>query len=147
MSGLLVGVDGSASSERALRWALEEGEARSVPVTVLIVRSYDPIPLIVPGDVYVPSTQDELKASRTLAEELLAKAVADLGHAPAVDVHVEARSGHPAATLLEASQSADHVVVGSRGAGGFGRLLLGSVSSQLVHHARCPVTVVPSQRD
>jgi len=145
MSGMLVGVDGSAPSSAALRWALDEAEARSMPLTVLIVRAYDPVPMLMTGPVYVPSTQDELAASLKLAQDQLAKVSADRGHEPTVPVEVKARSGHPAATLIEWSEDSAQVVVGSRGSGGFGRLLLGSVSSQVVHHAHCPVTVVPTR--
>lgn len=49
----------------------------------------------------------------------------------------------PASELLEAAKDADLLVIGSRGSGGFGRLMLGSVSTQLVHHASCPVVVIP----
>jgi nucleotide-binding universal stress UspA family protein len=59
---------------------------------------------------------------------------------------VRAVSGVPAEELVKASRDSDLVVVGSRGGGGFARLLMGSVSSQVVHHAACPVTVVPANR-
>jgi hypothetical protein len=52
----------------------------------------------------------------------------------------------PAKILIDASENADLMVVGSRGGGGFGALFLGSVSSQVVHHAKCPVVVVPTGR-
>jgi nucleotide-binding universal stress UspA family protein len=55
-------------------------------------------------------------------------------------------TGDVAEELVKASQSADMLVVGSRGGGGFARLLMGSVSSQVVHHALCPVVVIPGAR-
>jgi len=59
---------------------------------------------------------------------------------------VTALSGFPAQALVEASKDSDLLVVGSRGGGGFGHLVLGSVSQQVVHHASCPVVVVPTGR-
>ena len=59
-------------------------------------------------------------------------------------VTVRAVTGLPAEELLNAAADADMIVVGSRGAGGFKRLLLGSVSTQVTHHAHCPVVVIPA---
>jgi nucleotide-binding universal stress UspA family protein len=61
---------------------------------------------------------------------------------PAVNVETAVIEGLPAQVLVDMSADADLLVVGSRGRGGFSELLLGSVSQQCVHHARCPVTVV-----
>lgn len=63
---------------------------------------------------------------------------------PEVDVQGELIEGRPASALLEAAGDADLLIVGSRGRGGFTGLLLGSVSAQCVHHAPCPVVVVPA---
>ena len=60
-------------------------------------------------------------------------------------VTVRAVTGLPAEALLEAAADADMLVVGSRGAGGFKRLLMGSVSLQVTHHAHCPVVVIPAE--
>ena len=60
-------------------------------------------------------------------------------------VTVKAVTGLAAEALLQAAQDADMVVVGSRGAGGFKRLLMGSVSTQVTQHARCPVVVIPDK--
>ena len=57
-------------------------------------------------------------------------------------ITVSVGTGDVAEELVRASQDADMLVVGSRGGGGFARLLMGSVSSQVVHHASCPVVVI-----
>ena len=56
---------------------------------------------------------------------------------------VQALLGQPAEQLIEAAKDADQLVLGRRGLGGFSRLMLGSVTSQVVHHATCPVTIIP----
>jgi nucleotide-binding universal stress UspA family protein len=71
------------------------------------------------------------------------KAVSQVGDPGPASVTVRAVSGLPAHELVGASADADLVVVGSRGGGGFSRLLLGSVTNQVVAHATCPVVVIP----
>jgi nucleotide-binding universal stress UspA family protein len=60
------------------------------------------------------------------------------------EITVTVVTGDPAEELVRASHDADLIVVGSRGSGGFGRLLLGSVGSQLTNHATCPVVIIPA---
>jgi len=62
------------------------------------------------------------------------------------EVTVSVAEGDPAEELVKASRDADLLVVGSRGSGGFARLLMGSVSSQVTHHAACPVVIIPGSR-
>jgi nucleotide-binding universal stress UspA family protein len=68
---------------------------------------------------------------------------------PNSDVKIEQRviQGAPAAVLVEESQDADLLIVGSRGHGGFAQLLLGSVSQQCAHHSECPVVIVHAKRE
>jgi nucleotide-binding universal stress UspA family protein len=80
------------------------------------------------------------------AEELTREVTDQLGESRPDSVTVRAVSGFPAKELIEASRDADLVVVGSRGAGGFAKLMMGSISSQVVEHAHSPVAVVPSER-
>ena len=144
MSGITVGIDGSAHSTRALEWAIKEAAIRHAPITVLTVH-------VVPASgwtgnpVTLPQDAEDLEEARRAAEEMTLKATSQLGDAQPSSVTVRAVAGFPALELIEATRAADLLVVGSRGAGGFARLLLGSVSSQVVHHAHCPVVVVPSE--
>jgi nucleotide-binding universal stress UspA family protein len=144
MSGITVGIDGSAHSTSALEWAIKEAAIRHAPVTVLTVHAvpmsgWTGNPITLPQDA-----EDQEKAQRA-AEEMTLKATSQLGAAQPSSVTVRAITGFPVQELIEASRTADLLVVGSRGAGGFARLMIGSVSSQVVHHAHCPVVVVPSE--
>lgn len=145
MSGITVGIDGSAHSSRALEWALNEAAVRHAPVTVLTIHpvamnAWTGTPIMLPQD------RADLNEARLAAEEMTAKALSQLGDAQPSSVTVRAISGFPAPELIEASRTADLMVVGSRGGGGFGKLLMGSVSNQVVRHAHCPVVVVPAER-
>ncbi|MGI9658014.1 MAG: universal stress protein, partial [Gaiellaceae bacterium] len=98
--------------------------------------------------VAVPDSQVDDLVSAGLAEstELLDLLVGQAtASEPGVDIEPVSLQGMPAPSLLEAAADADMLVVGSRGRGGFAALLLGSVSQQCVHEARCPVLVVPAQ--
>ncbi|MCW3844676.1 universal stress protein [Micromonospora yasonensis] len=132
---VVVGVDGSETSLRALGFAVERAAQRDVPLRVL--RVWEP-----PGERWVPPGFDPEQI--TAAER--AAAEADLAPwrktFPDVPVEIRATPGSPAALLVEASREAQLVVVGTRGRGGLRGMLLGSVSQQLIHHALCPVAVV-----
>jgi nucleotide-binding universal stress UspA family protein len=145
MAGIIVGVDGSHDAHRALEWAMQEAAARRAPLTVITVH-----PVAVSGwtgtPIVLPVDEPAAEQARQAAEEAVAKATAQLSKSPPVPVTVRAVSGLPAQELIEASRDADLLVVGSRGGGGFARLMLGSVSDQVMHHAHCPVVVVPGPR-
>lgn len=144
---VVVGVDGSAGAEQALRWALAEGRLRKSPVRV--VHAWKP------GSIGAGSVEDNpswggspVSGLSRAANELLERVLADAGD-DAGDVEIErlVAEGYAAEVLVGAAGRDDLLVVGSRGHGGFVGLLLGSVSQQCVHHAACPVVVVhPTER-
>jgi len=127
---IVVGVDGSENADRALDWAAAQAERTGV---VLEIRtSYGP------GYVFVtPSEVDQ--AMRRVLDAATARAAKV---APKVVIEQKSHEGSPATDLIEASDGADLLVLGSRGLGGFRGLLLGSVSHQCSLHARCPVVIV-----
>jgi nucleotide-binding universal stress UspA family protein len=143
MPGITVGIDGSAHSAYALEWAIKEAAVRHAPVTVLTVHTVPMSPWTA-NPYALPQDAGDQEKARQAAEELTLKAMSKLDGAKPSSVTVRAVTGFAAPELIEASRTADMVVVGSRGAGGFAQLLLGSVSGQVVHHAHCPVVVVPS---
>jgi nucleotide-binding universal stress UspA family protein len=144
MPGIVVGVDGSEHSQRALEWAIKEAGLRHAPLTVLTVHQvaagWTNVPVVYPAD------QPEVEKIRAAAEEEVRTTASQLGEPQPTSVTTRAVSGLPAAELINASRDADLVVVGSRGGGGFASLLMGSVSSQVVHHAACPVVVIRMQK-
>ena len=135
---VVVGVDGSETSDRALRWALDDARARGGIVAA--VHAWH-----VPFSMSLTAGTRDLSAFEDAAGRLLDQVV-DATAAGYRDVTVERVlvGGSPADTLLGAARDAALVVVGGRGVGGFRGLLLGSVSQQLAHHAPCPVVVVPA---
>lgn len=153
MATIVVGTDGSPSARRAVDWAL--GEARLRGAEVRLVHAWM-LPLIdaipEPWAIGMPplGPGDEERVHEKIegaARALLENAVEEArGREPSLSIEgelVEARAAH---ALLQAARDADLLVVGSRGGGGFAGLHLGSVSSQCVHHAECPVVVVPAPR-
>ena len=142
MPGIIVGIDGSAHSHPALEWAMREAASRKEPLTVITVQGAEVAPNGWGSMVVLPAGQVRLEEIRHLAQEAVDKAAQQLGEA-APPVTVRAIVGIPAAELVAASWGADLLVLGSRGAGGFTRLLMGSVSRQVSQHAHCPVVIVP----
>ena len=145
MPGIVVGVDGSASAKSALDWAMREAAARRAPLTVVAVhevaKSYwGGIPVTGPGDAPV------LAGLRQAAEEMTRAAESELGDARPAAVNLHVVSGFVVKELLDAAQDADLVVLGSRGEGKLARLVMGSVSSEVVQHAACPVVIMPREK-
>ena len=147
MPEIVVGVDGSDHSRAALRWAMREAALCHLPLTVMTV---DPGPVRPATMSYwglhtYPENSHDLDHVRATVQEFVDKAASEIG-GPVPDVTVRVAAGDPAGELVSASRAADLLVVGCRGSGGFARLLMGSVSSQVTHHAGCPVVVIPGTR-
>jgi len=134
---IVVGVDGSPASIRALEWALHQAEFTGANVEA--VQAWEAPVMYGTGMMVLPGGE-EFDAS---AKQSLQRAV-DQATAVVPNVGVEAHTvaGHPAKTLLDMAAGADLLVVGSRGHGGFVGMLVGSVSHYCVSHAQCPVVVV-----
>jgi len=144
MPGIIVGVDGSGHSRRALDWAIHEAAIRHAPLTVLTVQqvmnSFWAGPMIYPGDAELAEHARKIAQEET--DEALGK-LADDARPP--EISVLAVPGLPAEAILGVAKDADMIVVGCRGAGGFKKLLLGSVASQVTRHAHIPVVVIPAE--
>ena len=142
MPGIVVGVDGSDHSHRALIWAMRQAAAEHAALTVLAVR---PEPVRPATGIYwgvhaYPEDSHNADVARKAVGQIVEQAKSEIGEtAPQVTVNVV--TGNPAQELISASHDADLVVVGSRGNGGFA-WLLGSVSSKVAHHAACPVVII-----
>lgn len=134
---IVVGIDGSDTSLEALRWAIAEARRRGDRVEVLHCW-HIPYYGDVSGMMPVPGNVME-EASQAILADALAAVAAD---ADGVAISGRAVQGAAAHTLIEASATADLVVVGRRGHGGFVGLLMGSVATQVAGHAACPVVVV-----
>jgi nucleotide-binding universal stress UspA family protein len=134
---ILVGVDGSFGSRKALNWAAAEAAEHDADLIVLRVWEHAlPAPVGSPPPGNVPDTGAEV------ADELVQVIKEELGEDPPVVAQPKVKHGRPAEVLIEESAAADLLVVGTRGRGGFAGLVLGSVSQHVAAYAQCPVTVV-----
>jgi nucleotide-binding universal stress UspA family protein len=144
MPGIIVGVDGSDLSKRALVRALKEAAVHHAPLTVITV--HQAVVGYAGGPVTYPEDEVETERASEAAQAETDKALAELDGPRPESVTIRAVHGFPAEVLLDAARGADMIVLGSRGAGGFARLTTGSVADKVVHHATCPVLIVPPER-
>jgi nucleotide-binding universal stress UspA family protein len=137
---IVVGVDGSPSSKAALTWAVRQAGATGASVEAVIAWHY---PAMVAGVPFAPVELLGGSNYRDNAAKVLSDAISETVDPDGpVKVSSSVRDGQPARVLLDASEGADLLVVGSRGHGGFTEAMLGSVSEACVHHAKCPVVIV-----
>ncbi|MGW1342670.1 universal stress protein [Kribbella sp. NPDC002412] len=136
---VVVGVDGSKDSAKAIDFAFDQAEA--IGATVVAVNAWSsPFLTYVDGHSILQFDDGDVQESaRLLVAESVAGARQD--H-PDVECETRLTNGHPAQAILLAAESAQLAVVGSRGRGGFAGLVLGSVSQGVLHHAHCPVAIV-----
>lgn len=155
MDVILVGVDGSTASLAAFRWALDAAKIREADIEA--VYAYDPTPAwalygYIEGAI-APPVEDEVsedEAQRRAEEHLAAIINEATAHDPLHGVAIRAvavKSLRPSMALVERSEGKIMTVVGSRGRGGFAGLLLGSVSQQVLQHAKGPVMVLSAPKD
>lgn len=138
-SGVVVGVDGSASSDAAVQWAAHEAALRRCRLTLVNAVSAAAVPWPVAPMPEKLRQREEL-ASRTILDDavrIAADTIKDSGRAESRLLH-----SAPVPTLVDMSKDACMVVVGARGLGAVRSVLLGSVSIGLIHHAYCPVAVI-----
>ena len=133
---VVVGVDGSPSSDLALDWAVDEATRRRLPLHVVHVFVQD-YPTMTIG---IPPVLDDLRA---VAHTVLNDAVARANRlGPQLQVTSALHTGSAAKFLIEASARADTVVVGTAGRRGLARAVLGSTAAQVAAHSQAPVVVV-----
>ncbi len=136
---IVVGIDGSEHSVRALRWAAGEAALRGIELHMVTCWTYPPALAILPLDVDPWNSHDFHRNATAVLHAAVEKAGLDAAEFPWL---ADVRCGPAAQVLVELSGHAELMVVASRGLGGFKGLLLGSVSQQVVAHAACPVVVV-----
>lgn len=136
---VVVGVDGSPGSLKALTWAATEAAEHGAELVVLNVWEHTlppPTGSVSVSERFVPDS------SQRTAEQLVTEIKAVLGDDPPVVVQPMVKQGSPAKVLIEQSANANLLVVGTRGHGGFRGLVLGSVSQHVAGYAQCSVTIV-----
>jgi nucleotide-binding universal stress UspA family protein len=137
---IVVGVDGSKPSQQALRWAAHLAATFGAGLDAVTAWDFPPSY----GWASVPSDWDPAGDMRKVLDETIQDV---FGDQPPAGMRRLVQEGGAAKVLLDASQGATMLVVGSRGHGGFAGLLLGSVSSNVAEHAPCPVLVIHGDQD
>ena len=133
---IIVAVDGSPSSIEALRKASELARALDAPLEAVTAWQF---PMGFDGAGYATQTWSPEAESQTLLNSAVETAFPD---GPPADLRLTVTAGPAAGVLIDKSNDAAMLVMGSRGRGGFAGLLLGSVSTACAQHAHCPVLIM-----
>lgn len=139
MSTFVVGVDGSAESVAALRYAIREARLHGAGVKAVAAWN---VPAAAYGGAFAPATPDPHDFERVAVDALALALAAVEDELDEVPLESVVREGEPGQTLLEEAEGAEQLVVGCSHHGLVGRLLHHSVSGECSREARCPVTVV-----
>ena len=146
--GVVVGVDGSSSSGSAIQWAAHEAKMRNVPLTlvhVAVTPSWGPAPWLLSNNpLPLPADEDPAleKSTRKIIADSIKIAEDSIHGADLLEIRSEIFFSVPVPTLVDLSKDAQMVVVGRRGQHRLRGVLLGSVSTGMMHHAHCPVAVI-----
>ena len=146
MGVIVVGVDHSEGAKAALEFAADEAKLRQSILRAVHAWQFSFETPGIEGGLYpavLPDLSDMHSAAEAAVEAALADAIPDLR---GLAVEHRVIEGAPGAVLVDESQGAELLVVGSRGHGGFAGLFLGSVSAQCAQHAACPVVIIPHKR-
>ncbi len=137
---IVVGIDGSPAAQQALAWAADEARLRGSALRIVMAWDYPAYAYT--GLVNAPPEEALEAAAQAAFDEAVAEATSAVDLS-GLTVNTQLMHGTAASALLDASESAELLVVGTRGRGGFAGMLLGSVSRAVSSHASCPVVVVP----
>lgn len=140
-SGVVVGVDGSAPSGVAVRWAAREAMLRKCRLT-LVHAAGSSIRSRPAAEMTAALRQHQERGARAVVDDALRIVKDTTKDGSPAEIDTQLFTSPPVPTLVDMSKDADMVVVGTRGLGGVRRVLLGSVSTGLIHHAHCPVAVI-----
>ncbi len=142
--GIVVGVDGSAASDAAVVWAARDAAMRNVPLHLVhMFKTFVPTFPQIPMSSGVAEWQED--DGRKVLEQAVKIAEDAVLTKQGIPITSEVKSSPPVPTLVELSEEAEMIVVGSNGRGAAARVLLGSVSSGVVHGAKCPVAVIHAE--